>query len=458
MAAESKNSILTVQIKHGRRVLNQTLRHRDRLTIGRSPENDVVVYGESYPRTHTLIECGPGRCRLNLRAEMSGEISYKDSTLQFSDLFLQELLPKKGKSHTLSFSRGRSGVVRLGETEIAFNYDGAAVSAADFPSYTWRAALKRSLFTDLTFKNILALFIIFELLFIALLTTRDIAPPPPPDVASVPKRFAKFVVQQTVSPQTAISSTTAGQPETADESQGEAERETQSRNPGRSGGGGSGKPVGSQGLLGLIGGSGSSAHSSSAVDFLLDQGLVQELDQLLDRGTFVKNDGIGRAGEGPGSGPGGGTGTGDDLDDLLAFGLSGGIDDLVVDVSGVEKVELEKKGQVNISKPRDLRGSQAARGYRNSESVMRVINSQQGRMMYVYNKYLRSDPNLRGKLSLDITIEANGRISEVKILQSTFPNQDFVRDLIGIVKRLKFEPIPEGSITVNLPLIFNRMN
>jgi TonB family protein len=210
-------------------------------------------------------------------------------------------------------------------------------------------------------------------------------------------------------------------------------------------------------LLGLIGGTGETDFSSSSVDFLVGQGLVEELDQLMNRQTLVKNRGIGRGGSGQGTGTGGGTGDGDDLDDLVAFGASGGIDDLLEDVGGMSTVDMTKKGDIAIEKPRQLRGSPTARGHRTVESVMNIILNQKGMMDYTYTKYLRTEPDLRGKISLDVTIEANGRVSDVTIVESTFPSQDFINDIIRIIRRLRFPTIPEGSITVNLPLVFNRV-
>ena len=140
-------------------------------------------------------------------------------------------------------------------------------------------------------------------------------------------------------------------------------------------------------MLGLIGGRGRIFPFPALLwDFLIDKGLVQELDNLLGKKSLHKNkNGVGR---GNGTGSGVGSGSGDGIDDLLDFGLSGGIDDLIGD-EGVEKVSLSKKGKVNIQTPGRVRGSQAAMGQRTADAVMAVINSQQGRIMYQYNKYLR---------------------------------------------------------------------
>ena len=57
-----------------------------------------------------------------------------------------------------------------------------------------------------------------------------------------------------------------------------------------------------------------------------------------------------------------------------------------------------------------------------------------------------------------MTIEANGRVSKVDVVESSISNQDFIREVLNILRRLKFPPIQEGSVTVNVPFVFNRVN
>lgn len=456
MPDNNKNSTITLKIKQGQKIIERSLKANDKLTIGHSPENDIVVYGEHLPRKHTLIECGRGFCRFYLNKSMRGEIRYGNSRLDLHDLVVQEVLPKRGDFYSLQFPHGRSGHINIGDTVISFLYDGADTSLKGMPGYSWKKATGKALKHDLLFKVVFLFLLSLEVFFGFTLRNVEIPPPPPPDVAKVPERFAKFVIKQPPKkPETQIASTSGTESGTSDQKEGEtkSQKAKKRKTSGGGGGGDAKESIATKGLLGLIGGKGQAAGASSVADFLIDQGLVQELDQLLGRKPLRK--GRGR-GSGKGSGIGGGEGTGDEIDDLMNIGLSGGIDDLISDVEGVETVNLTKKSSVNIQAPKQMRGSQAAMGQRSPDEVMAVINSQQGRIQYTYNKYLRKNPDLRGKISLDVTIEANGRISKVVVIESTIDNQDFINDIIRIIRRLKFRPIQEGSITINLPFVFNR--
>jgi TonB family protein len=202
------------------------------------------------------------------------------------------------------------------------------------------------------------------------------------------------------------------------------------------------------------------AKAKRNTSLLLDDRSLKDLDRLMSQSQQNRGPGGGDGGYGNGTGQGYGTGNGSGVGDmdLAQVEVSGGVDDLISDVKGVQKVSLQKQGQVNIQAPGPIRGSQAAVVRRTAATVMGVINSQQGRIMYIYTKYMRADANLRGKVSIDLTIEADGSVSNAGLVESTMGNDDFVREVIAILRRLRFEPIPEGSITVNVPLVFSRVD
>lgn len=454
MGISRKKSSLRVKVTQGHSVIERSLGSKDSLTIGRSPDNDIVIFNDRFPKKHTLLKCDHDKCELYLTKDMRGEIRHKESRISLQDLVVQELLPKKGDFYNLQFSHGRSGYIRIDDANISFLYDGADTTLKGVPDYSWAKANLRSIGKDGLFKTLFLVFFALELFWGMSVSNIKLQPIAPPDINKVPQRFAKFVLKQPKQEVPAETLTTTGGQEAGSEAdQKQKKRKSKPKRSGGSSGKKTSKPVTAQGLLGLIGGSGQSGQKSSSVDFLIDKGLVKQLDQLLGNTKLSKRPGSG--GLGNGSGKGVGAGTGDGIDDLLSFGLTGGVDDLIEN-DGVQKVKMKKKGQVQLQTPSKMRGSQAAMGRRSPENVMQVINSQQGRIMYTYNKYLRTNPNLSGKVSLDVTIEANGRISKITVIESTIASQDFVRDLTNIIRRLKFPPIAEGSITINLPFVFNR--
>ncbi|MCU0643590.1 MAG: TonB family protein, partial [bacterium] len=113
---------------------------------------------------------------------------------------------------------------------------------------------------------------------------------------------------------------------------------------------------------------------------------------------------------------------------------------------------------VDLVKPSKMTGSAEALGRRTDESVMQVVLSRQGRITYLYEKYLKRNPNLRGKISIEFTISANGFVASAKIIESTINHPELEQDILNLIKHLKFDPIPTGDVTTIFPFQFSNVN
>lgn len=217
------------------------------------------------------------------------------------------------------------------------------------------------------------------------------------------------------------------------------------------------------GVLGVIVPVSDKDKKNNGIEFLVSDNSIQDLDRLLSQAKLRGGSGGGGEG-GLGLGQGNGSRGRSSADqaydqvvlDEFNVAALGNVDQLITEAKGVESVKLEKKGQVAIQAPGDIRGSETARVQRSADAVMGVINAQQARMMYIYNKHLRLHPDMRGKLNVDLTIEADGTVSNIVVVESNISEDEFVRELLGLLRRLRFDKITAGSVTVNLPLVFNR--
>lgn len=91
---------------------------------------------------------------------------------------------------------------------------------------------------------------------------------------------------------------------------------------------------------------------------------------------------------------------------------------------------------------------------RTVEAIQVVFDHNRGRILSVYNRALRKNPGLQGKIVLELTIEASGKVSKVKILSNELDDPAFVKELIKRVKLFKFEPYGKGRRTITKPLEF----
>lgn len=193
--------------------------------------------------------------------------------------------------------------------------------------------------------------------------------------------------------------------------------------------------VSNKGLLGLLTGSGSAAQGEAIQDVLSSSpgGGSKNLDEVLSGLSGIKTQGTpGGSGNGSGAGArgsrtsGSGTGIGDMIDGLTSaksqnFGQK--TDKMVVSES---KIEVE--------------GGKA--GGRESESVMAVVNSHRAAIEYCYQRALRKNPNLKGKISLRFSISPAGQVKSVEILANTLNDSSVEKCIISKIKSWRdFGPV-----------------
>ncbi len=78
-------------------------------------------------------------------------------------------------------------------------------------------------------------------------------------------------------------------------------------------------------------------------------------------------------------------------------------------------------------------------------------------IMYVYNKHLRTDPLLVGRVEVAMIIHPSGRVSDVQLVSSNMYNQAFELELIRTVEQWRFGSVNEneGPLPIQLPFSFS---
>ena len=89
----------------------------------------------------------------------------------------------------------------------------------------------------------------------------------------------------------------------------------------------------------------------------------------------------------------------------------------------------------------------AAKGSISREDVARVINSHMNEVQSCYERALMSNPSLRGKLTVEWTIQSSGQVSGVKQKFSTLQSAQVASCIMSKLKRWRF-PKPRGGVVV----------
>ncbi len=131
-----------------------------------------------------------------------------------------------------------------------------------------------------------------------------------------------------------------------------------------------------------------------------------------------------------------------------------GIDDLIGRADAGEGVAMRKKGRVNVERIGQVSGSKEAMGARSEESLRKVLTDNMGRLQYIYEKHLKTNPDIGGKVEVEVTINADGSVGSVNILRAEIAVPALQQDILDTVRRWRYDVITSGSVKVVYPVVF----
>ncbi len=91
---------------------------------------------------------------------------------------------------------------------------------------------------------------------------------------------------------------------------------------------------------------------------------------------------------------------------------------------------------------------------RPQHEIESVFQKNKGAIYSIYNRALRKDPSLQGKVVIELTIAGNGRVTKARIVSSELNNPSLERKLLARVKLFKFKPSNAAVVTVKYPIDF----
>jgi len=94
------------------------------------------------------------------------------------------------------------------------------------------------------------------------------------------------------------------------------------------------------------------------------------------------------------------------------------------------------------------------RASRSEEEITIVMDKNKGAIYAVYNRELRRNPGLQGRVVLEITIAPSGRVTKVKVVSSELGDKKLERKLVARIKLFNFGAKKVDTVTVTYPLEF----
>jgi len=94
-------------------------------------------------------------------------------------------------------------------------------------------------------------------------------------------------------------------------------------------------------------------------------------------------------------------------------------------------------------------------GGRSQQQIQELLDRNKGAMYTLYNRELRNNASLQGKLVMSITIAAAGHVTRCVILSSELDSAALEQQLVELVSRLDFGEKPGASaVTTKIPIEF----
>lgn len=124
-----------------------------------------------------------------------------------------------------------------------------------------------------------------------------------------------------------------------------------------------------------------------------------------------------------------------------------------VALSGRETTKVEvpegSRGEGGVKAPRELDARQ-----RSIEEIRRVFDTNKGAIFAIYNRALRQDPTLQGKVILELVISPTGQVMDVKVVASEIDDETVVAKIINRIRLFDFGKRDVGTTTISYPVHF----
>ena len=111
--------------------------------------------------------------------------------------------------------------------------------------------------------------------------------------------------------------------------------------------------------------------------------------------------------------------------------------------------EAKVKGHISAEAADEVFGS----GAMDKGAISQVVQRRLGAIKSCYERELKANPTLAGKVVVQFTIEESGRVGEVKIVTDTTGEPNVGRCIAGQITHFKFPAPTGGSVTASYPFV-----
>jgi uncharacterized membrane protein len=443
-------------IQSGKIVEERILRKRETVAIGKSEKNNFVIGSRDLPSRFEMFETKGGDYTLNFTETMQGRISVADGVEDLAELRKSGRAKKRGKVYQMPLNEQSRGKIVLSDTTVLFQF----VTPPPIQPRPQLPAVVRTGFLKNFDLFIFSIWLILFLLHAGVIVYWETTDWP---VVSV---YDKYLQQEEIAAvyeatlemeklQEKKGDEAAEKPDEGEEAKKDQQkkwRKAEDEAPSKSAEeiareraerrAALAEQIAQRGInkiIGSLGGDGSGVIS----DVLRGGDVGVDQDELLSQIS-----GVGVAsGDNAGAlrGPAGGKGSGEAAD-ISQLRMEGG--DAVVRTEGPGQ-EKQIRGEVKRKEPSAIDGT----GVLSPQEVAKVVNRRLGAIKGCYERALRRNPNLEGKVTIQFTVAGGGKVTSARATLNEL-TPEVGECIVSAFMRFRF-PEPEGgSTTFEYPFLF----
>lgn len=124
-----------------------------------------------------------------------------------------------------------------------------------------------------------------------------------------------------------------------------------------------------------------------------------------------------------------------------------------VALAGRETTRVEAPETATVatgtSAPREIDPRQ-----RSIEDIRRVFDTNKGAIFAIYNRALRQDPTLQGKVVLELVIDPSGQVIDCKVVASELTDETVIAKIVNRIRLFNFGKRDVGVTTISYPVHF----
>ncbi|HJX52710.1 MAG TPA: AgmX/PglI C-terminal domain-containing protein [Polyangia bacterium] len=443
----AKIKVLRIGIVQGGRIVEERLvRSRDNISIGWSSKSTFAVPSEALPKQWMLFELTPKGYVARFADAMDARIAVGNEVISLAQLKQVGRIRRQGAAWLLLLDERSRGKISVGDLTILFQF---VTPPPPQPRPRLPASVRGSWTTglDWAFTLIGGVSFVGHLVFVLYL--RNVDWPRKPDIEEIPDRFVQMVVKakppeapktetkedktedKTPDKQVAANSAAKRAPkkEISAEEKARIDAERRARLA---------EQVRNTGILKLLG---AKADGSGSIADVLGKGDVDRDQEKAFQGVgglTVATSGESLRGVKSGTG---GSGKVADIGSLRGAGTIAGGN------TGAGATEKKVSGVVRSEAP-------AVDGELDPALVSKEVRARIGAVKACYERALKRNPNLSGKIKVRWTITAAGTVSGVDIADDSMGDSEVSSCIKQLVARWRFPAPAGGSVEVEFPFVF----